>query len=402
MTFRSISLTTLTAALVGCWTGADSQGLACEDNTHCGRGLDCINGFCGGEPSDALCGNGYVDPGEACDEGEQNAENGACRLDCTPETCGDGVQGPSEACDQGEQNDEEAACKPDCTPEICGDGFVGPNEPCDDGNDQFGDGCTPACALESCGNGAIDPGEDCDDGAESPTCNDDCTTAACGDTKVNEAAGEACDNDSPAIDDRLCTSNCTVPLLWDDMEPGTPEVEWTTQVVSGAPSVQDTWMVTPRNAQGMRAWDSGPPAAGPGDIRLLSPVLDLGPFTDGETIQLRFDHARVFRDCGNTNFPYEGAVVELSVDGGAYQVITPDGGYLGVVDNTLCMENPLANEPAFTLDADYTTETFDLSAYAGSSIQVGFRAGWDCANCVLEQDQSVRGWFIDNVVVALE
>ena len=44
-----------------------------------------------------------------------------------------------------------------------------------------------------------------------------------------------------------------------------------------------------------------------------------------------------------------------------------------------------------------TTETFDLSGYAGSSIKVGFRAGWDCNNC--PDDQTARGWFIDNVIV---
>jgi hypothetical protein len=51
-------------------------------------------------------------------------------------------------------------------------------------------------------------------------------------------------------------------------------------------------------------------------------------------------------------------------------------------------------------DDDYSTETFDLSGYAGSSIQLGFRVAWDCGNC--PGDETDRGWFIDNVIVAIK
>jgi cysteine-rich repeat protein len=394
---RTLTLASAFALLFGCWNGADSTGLPCENNSHCGRGVDCIAGFCGGQASEALCGNGWLDPGEACDDAEQNAVDGACRPDCTAELCGDGVQGPSEACDLGPDNDDQGACKTDCTLAVCGDGFVGPGEACDDGNTAADDGCSPTCMLESCGNGIVDPGEDCDDGEQTATCDDDCTEVVCGDLNVNEAAGEDCDNDAPAVDDRLCLANCTIPLLWDDMEPDTPPVAWTHAKVSGGPSVTDTWLVTPRNpADGMRSWDSGLPAAAPGDIRLTTPTLDLSGL-DGQAIELRFDHARRFRDCGNPTSAYEGAVVEIAVDGGPYVIIAPDDGYPGTVGDGLCTENPLVGEQAFTLDEFYTTETFDLSAYAGSSVELGFRAGWDCGNC--PDDQTGRGWFIDNVVV---
>lgn len=345
MTSRSTPLATFTfVALIGgwgswgCWTGAESQGLPCANNRHCGLGLDCINGFCGGEPSLALCGNGNVDPGEACDDGEQNAEDGACRPDCTLETCGDGVQGPTEVCD---------------------------------------------------------------DGGESPVCNDDCTLAACGDLKVNAAAGEECDNDSPASDDRLCMSNCTVPLLWDDMEPNTPPAMWTPVTVSGG--VPNTWSQSDRRQQdhSTRGWDSGIPSATPGDIRLMTPELDLSVVGGAniEGFELRFVHARKFSDCGSLENAYEGAVVEVSVDGGPYQVITPTTGYTGVV-GYLCEPdelNPLDGQEAYILDAGHTTEIFDLSDFAGSTITVGFRAGWDCGNCDVGAD---RGWFIDDVVVS--
>jgi hypothetical protein len=403
--FRSISSVALTTVLAlitlitGCWSGAGSQGLPCESNMHCGLGLECVNGFCGGEPSDALCGNGWLDPGEDCDEGEQNTDNGACRLDCTPETCGDGVLGPTEACDAGEQNDDQGACKTDCTLASCGDGQVAPGEQCDGG-----DNCSPECTLESCGNGSVDPDEDCDAGAESADCDDDCSTVECGDGNLNEAAGESCD-DGNGDADYECMPNCTVPLLWDDMEAGTPPVSWTHEKISGVSEVTDAWIVSGRNPEnaGGRSWDSGLPADGYGDTRLISPTLDLGPLDPlgGESIQLSFDHAHTFTDCGSQE-PYEGAVVELSVDDGPFQIITSADGYPGVVGDELCTDNPLDGLQAFTLDNFYTGEAFDLSAYAGSSIRIGFRVGWDCLNCTATHAQTGRGWFIDNVVVSVQ
>ncbi|KIG17664.1 Multiple EGF-like-domain protein 3 precursor [Enhygromyxa salina] len=357
-----MGLTCALATALGCWSGEGSRGLPCEEQLHCGLGLECISGYCGGEPSATLCGNGFLDPGEACDAGEQNADDAACRLDCTPETCGDGVQGPTELCD--------------------------------DGNTNPGDGCSPACMPETgCGNAVVDPGEDCDDAGESATCNDDCTSSMCGDNKRNEAAGEECDDD----DDPLCLDNCTVPLLWDDMEVDTPTVAWTHELVSGGPVVTDTWAVTGRNAKGRRSWDTGLPPDGAGDTRLMTPTIDLSPFV-GQAIELRFDHTHTFRDC-NLPTSYEGAVVEVSVDDGPYQVIAPTDGYSPeVVGDGLCTDNPLDGQQVFTDDIAYLKETFDLSAFAGSSIKVGFRVGWDCGNC--PTDQTGRGWFIDNVMIS--
>lgn len=51
-----------------------------------------------------------------------------------------------------------------CLPAVCGGGFIDADEECDDGNRISGDGCTADCLLEACGNGRIDVGEGCDDG----------------------------------------------------------------------------------------------------------------------------------------------------------------------------------------------------------------------------------------------
>ena len=47
---------------------------------------------------------------------------------------------------------------------VCGDGFLDTGEACDDGNTVSGDGCQGHCALPYCGDGITDPGETCDDG----------------------------------------------------------------------------------------------------------------------------------------------------------------------------------------------------------------------------------------------
>ena len=52
----------------------------------------------------------------------------------------------------------------------CGNGFLEPGEQCDDGNRVSGDGCSINCILEPpdglsyCGDGVVDEGEQCDDG----------------------------------------------------------------------------------------------------------------------------------------------------------------------------------------------------------------------------------------------
>jgi hypothetical protein len=64
----------------------------------------------------AACGNGVVDPGEECDEGElgSDSEPDACRTTCMKARCGDGVLDSGELCD-GPTGVEHLECLPACS-----------------------------------------------------------------------------------------------------------------------------------------------------------------------------------------------------------------------------------------------------------------------------------------------
>src|SRR3954447_6552443 len=57
-----------------------------------------------------------------------------------------------------------AAAQKICIVNNCGNGVVDPGEQCDDGNIMAGDLCSPSCQREECGNNTQDPQEVCDDG----------------------------------------------------------------------------------------------------------------------------------------------------------------------------------------------------------------------------------------------
>lgn len=64
----------------------------------------------------------------------------------------------------------------------CGNGIVDDGEECDDGNQDNTDGCNTICTGPSCGNGVVEAGEDCDDGnnSEFDTCPSDCQQGGTG------------------------------------------------------------------------------------------------------------------------------------------------------------------------------------------------------------------------------
>ncbi|MFK7988571.1 MAG: FG-GAP-like repeat-containing protein [Sandaracinaceae bacterium] len=151
-----------------------------------------------------ICGNGLLDEGEACDDGNAVSGDG-CNAACTSEEfCGNGTTDPQvgEQCDDGNVVAGDG-CDATCmleSPEDCGNGTVDAGETCDDGNTTGGDGCSATCQAESagiCGDGALDAGEECDDGNTAPNdgCDASCMTETpegCGDGTVS--GDEECDD----------------------------------------------------------------------------------------------------------------------------------------------------------------------------------------------------------------
>ncbi|MCB9705583.1 MAG: hypothetical protein H6711_27185 [Myxococcales bacterium] len=77
--------------------------------------------------ADPVCGDGNVDAGEECDNGNDNADNAACTSACKNATCGDGlVFDGTETCDDGTNDGSYGGCMADCSAwgPRCGDGEV--------------------------------------------------------------------------------------------------------------------------------------------------------------------------------------------------------------------------------------------------------------------------------------
>ena len=115
-------------------------------------------------PAPAICGNGKLDPDEACDDGNA-ASTDACVVACVFARCGDGfVEAGIEACDDGNTVASDA-CTNNCALPTCGDGIVQAGEDCDDGNQDDTDACTSRCLTPKCGDGYMHAGvEVCDEG----------------------------------------------------------------------------------------------------------------------------------------------------------------------------------------------------------------------------------------------
>ncbi len=107
-------------------------------------------------------------PGSESSDGTtaSTAGSSSTTTDIPPE-CGDGSLQPGEECDAGLENSDEGLCTSTCMSAKCGDGFVQPGEVCDDGvNDNTYGKCAPGCVALAphCGDGTIDEVESCDGG----------------------------------------------------------------------------------------------------------------------------------------------------------------------------------------------------------------------------------------------
>ena len=145
----------------GCCSGCNGDECpGTEGEDSCAASADSGDADSSAEGTTApptVCGDGILDEGEACDDGNQIDED-ECTNHCAFAVCGDGIVGPGEQCDDGNLDDTDG-CTNACNNAVCGDGVVGGEEECDDGNDVLGDGCDD-CRF------TCDDASDCDDADE--------------------------------------------------------------------------------------------------------------------------------------------------------------------------------------------------------------------------------------------
>lgn len=221
------------------WTCTSDQELA-QDRPGSGRIIKIEV-----RPPAGACGDGALELGEECDDGNAESCDG-CSADCRLETgCGDGVACGAEECDDANARSCDGcsecrrevgqlcgdgvvneSCGEECDPSgdlcdarcqrvaVCGDGLIDEPEECDDGNARSCDGCSADCVIESgCGDGVVCGAEECDDGNDLGC--DGCAACAvevgarCGDGVVSATCGEQCDppGDGCSV---ICTSGSGV------------------------------------------------------------------------------------------------------------------------------------------------------------------------------------------------
>lgn len=176
----------------------------------------------------------------------------------------------------------------------------------------------------------------------------------------------------------------------DHMESG--QGAW--QHYPAASAYGDQWhLSTQRNntAGGTTSWKCG--ATGTGNYaNLLDAALESPEFAVGTAASVSFWHWIDAED--SATYPgtgYDGGFVEVSVEGGAWQQITPVGGYSHTA--RAGAQSPYtAGTPFFSGTHGWEEVVLDLAAFEGYDLKLRFRFGSD-------GNTGGEGWYIDDVVM---
>ncbi len=179
-------------------------------------------------------------------------------------------------------------------------------------------------------------------------------------------------------------------LFADDMELGAGD--WFHYVVGD--TFYDQWHLSVQRNHtpgGTSSWKFGD--EGSGDyVNLAGAALETPPIQLTPDATLSFWHwidAEISQ--AHQGYCYDGGIVEISVDGGAWTQITPVGGYPYRV-RTGSIPGPFpAETPAFSGTFDWTQVRFELGDVAGE-VRLRFHFGGDGA-------VAAEGWYIDDIEI---
>ena len=178
------------------------------------------------------------------------------------------------------------------------------------------------------------------------------------------------------------------PLFSDDHESGAGD--WSHYIVT--PDFADQWHLSEQqnhSPEGSWSWKFGDPTDGTyadlADGALESVALDL----DGDASLFFWHWMDAEVSAAHAGYAYDGGLVEISIDGGPWNQITPVGGYPYLVRNGETLGPFPAETPIFSGTHDWQLAHFELDEVTGA-VRLRFRFGSDGA-------VNQIGWHIDDV-----